>query len=131
MEDIRDVIDEMSKQWKRERANTQMTLDKLIKELEQLPEDFELEGLSDPHSYRGYYSDLAFERSKRTTAGELLKLCKSCMGKVFEGYKGGEFMMGEGTPVWIASYGTSAGAMKIISILPNGLFEEKEDNLDE
>jgi hypothetical protein len=27
------------------------------------------------------------------------------MGREFIGYKGGEFLMGENTPVWISSYG--------------------------
>ena len=85
-----------------------MTLGKLIDALSALPGDRKISGVGGPDSYRGYYRDLAFEpdESERTVA-EVLQECSDCMGREFTGYKGGEFLMGERTPVWIAEYGSS------------------------
>ena len=99
------LIDGMSDQWQKERAETQMTLGKLISALEAMPDSAEVANLNSAHSYRGYYSDLAFERDEGTRpADELLAECKEAMGKVFRGYKGGDYVMGALTPVWLASY---------------------------
>lgn len=71
----------------------------------------------DPHSYRGYYDDLAFETTSETrTVAEVLKEAEECLGACFEGYKGGEFRMGEDTPLWNAYYGDTGRA--IILALP-------------
>ena len=88
------MIDGMSAQWMRERAETQMTLGKLIDALRVMPPEAEIERIKAPHSYRDYYSDLAFEpRQGRILASELLAICESAMGQVFEGYKGGDYVM--------------------------------------
>lgn len=100
------LVDDMSAQWQRERAETQLTLGGLIAALEAMPSDAQVANLGDEHSYRGYYIDLAFKRLDGTRpAGELLADCRAAMGRVFEGYKGGEFVMGAKTPLWVASYG--------------------------
>jgi hypothetical protein len=57
------MIDGMSAGWQKERAESQMTLGKLIDKLDSLPPETKLEGFGEPHSYRGYYSDLAFEKT--------------------------------------------------------------------
>lgn len=124
------LVDGMSAQWQRERAETQMTLGKLIAALEAMPADAQVANLRDAHSYRGYYSDLAFERSDDTRpAAELLAECKAAMGQVFEGYKGGDYVMGALTPLWISTYGRSSGT-KIMAVHAGGEVEieqEKED----
>lgn len=103
---IEAMMNGLSEQWKRERAETQMTLGKLITALEAMPKETQVANMRRAHSYRGYYSDLAFEREPGTReAGELLTECRNAMGRVFEGYKGGDFVMGETTPVWVADYG--------------------------
>lgn len=57
-------------------------------------------------SYRGYYGQLALSWGEDTkTAGDLLKECRETVGKVMQGYKGGDFTMHESTPVWVANYG--------------------------
>ena len=56
---IQALFDGLSAEWQRERAETQMTLGQLIEILESMPADTEIRGLNCPHSYRGYYSDLA------------------------------------------------------------------------
>lgn len=99
------MVNGMNAAWQRERAQSQMTLGSLIKALEALEPTRLIEMLHDPHSYRGYYSDLAFEPGGGTrTVGELLADCRECMGKVFEGYKGGDFQMGASTPIFVAMY---------------------------
>ena len=83
-----------------------MTLGKLIAALEQFPADAPVANLTSPNSYRGYYRDLAFAKGPGTRpAGELLEECRSAMGREFYGWKGGDYLMGENTPVWIATYG--------------------------
>jgi hypothetical protein len=119
------MMNGMCAQWQRERADTQMTLGKLIERLESLPAETMLEGICKPHSYRGYYSDLAFERGDKVTAAKALETCRGCMGEVFQGYKGGDFQMGRNTPVWLASHGRCG--LKIMDILEDGTLELKED----
>lgn len=118
--DLQDLVDGMSSRMQRERAESQMTLGELIDVLGQLPGDTEIPNLTEPHSYRGYYSDLAFELGPETrTAADLLVECRSAMGKVFIGYKGGDFVMGELTPVWVAEYGSCGD--RLMNIDADGL----------
>ncbi|HEX6939884.1 MAG TPA: hypothetical protein VF158_10770 [Longimicrobiales bacterium] len=108
MHPLRAILNGMTDAWQRDRAGSQMTLGALIGALEALPADRDITGFGGPHSYRGYYEDLAFEPSEAVqTVADLLATCRGCMGRVFEGYKGGEYVMGEITPVWIALYGTT------------------------
>jgi hypothetical protein len=63
-----------------------------------------------PNSYRGHYEDLAFPPSlTRINAGELRAGLIECEGKAFEGWKGGDFIMGRDTPLWIADSGEATG----------------------
>lgn len=120
------LIDGLSAQWQAERSQAQMTLGKLIDRLEELPPDRLIESLVNPHSYRGYYTDLSFElNDSSATAAELLASCRSCMGAVFEGYKGGDFQMGRNTPVWVANYGQCG--KKIMSLNDDGTFTLEDD----
>lgn len=113
---IQSLFDGLSQQWARERAATQLTLGKLIVELEKMPTETTLPNLADPHSYRGYYEDLAFELwDGTTTAGELLDVCKDAMYQRFTGYKGGEFTMHNDTPLWVADYGCCGEKLITIS----------------
>lgn len=129
---LQDFVDRMNAEMQRGRAETQMTLGKMIDALEALPSDMEMEGLTFPHSYRGYYCDLAFERTGAKMKGaEIKALCMSAMGRIFEGYKGGDYLMGELTPVWIAAYGSSANARRIMAINPDGTIETSEKDEDD
>jgi hypothetical protein len=122
------MINGMSAQWQRERADTQMTLGKLITALESMPDGAVVANLRNPDSYRGYYSDLYFERQEGTRpAYELLADCKAAMGKVFTGYNGGNYVMGELTPAWVASYGSCG--QKIMAVHPGGELETAEDDV--
>lgn len=62
-------------------------------------------GFGRPHSYRGYYDELAFEPVENTTIGEMLADAKGALGKTYHGYKGGEYEMGPYTTCWLANYG--------------------------
>ena len=124
--DLQAMVDGMSSRWQRERAGSQMTLGKMIAALEAMPPDTEIDGLCSPHSYRGYYCDLAFESSaEKMKAADAVAMCKAAMGQVFTGYKGGDFVMGALTPVWLANSGESG--KKIIAIKQDGSLELADD----
>jgi hypothetical protein len=109
------LINGLRQQWQRERANSQLTLGGLITALEAMPRGAQVANLRDPGSYRGYYEDLYFEQQFGTRpASELLADCKEAMGKVFIGYKGGEFVMGESTPLWVATYGRCGERLLVV-----------------
>lgn len=42
------------------------------------------------------------------TVEEWIEVLKQAIGKTFTGYKGGDFLMGKNTPVWLAEYGNSS-----------------------
>jgi hypothetical protein len=121
------MLDGWSADWQKQRAETQMTLGKLIKTLEEMPPESEVANLHDAHSYRGYYCDLAFEIGAGTIkAAELLTQCHAAMGQVFCGYKGGDYTMGANTPLWIASYGDCG--RKLMAVPADGSVETAEDD---
>lgn len=101
------LVDGMNAEDQRARAaSEQWTLGEMIAHLEALPTDKSVSGLGELMSYRGYYSDLAFEpTSTDETAASILQRCRAAMGEVFPGYKGGDFVMGRNTPLWVAPYG--------------------------
>lgn len=83
-----------------------MNLGELIEWLEkQDPDTVVKDGFGTPHSDRGDYSELAFKPVEKTTFGEMLKNARAADGATFYGWKGGEFEMGEWTPVHIGEYG--------------------------
>ena len=126
--DIQAFLDGMSSRWQKERAESQMTLGKMIDALAAMPPDAKVSALSGAHSYRGYYSDLAFEPGnpgQTRKASELLADCRSAMGEVFEGYKGGEYQMGRNTPVWVSHYGDTG--LKLMGFNPDGTLATAED----
>lgn len=87
-----------------------MELKDLIAELEKLPADLVFpNGFGDPNSWRGSYSELAFEPRESVTAGEMLANAKSALGAVFTGYKGGDYVMTPNTSVHIAHWGRYGG----------------------
>lgn len=62
-------------------------------------------GFHKPHSYRGYYTDLAFEPTTGITVADMLTAARSALGTTYQGYKGGDFQMGEHSDCWLAEYG--------------------------
>ena len=122
MHPIQAMVNGMNQQWQKERAETQLTLGKMIDVLKAMPTDTLIHGLGELDSYRGYYSDLAFEpTSESKTVAELLEVCQGAMGQVFTGYKGGDYMMGANTPLWLSHYGTTG--VKIMAINTDGTID--------
>jgi len=66
-------------------------------------------GFCEPHSYRGYYEQLAFEPAENIAVGEMLAAAKSALGATYQGYKGGDFTMTDYTDCWLSVYGTASG----------------------
>lgn len=89
-----------------------MVLAELIAELEKAPQDLVVShGFGEPHSYRGYYEDVAFRPKQDVTVAEMLAHAKSALGKTFHGYKGGEYTMTSWSDCWIAEYGNTGDAL--------------------
>lgn len=85
-----------------------MTLGELIDNLKRLDPSLVVEhGFVEPHSYRGYYDELAFEPARGMSIRSMLEAAESAVGTTYEGYKGGEYTMHEHTPVHLALYGTT------------------------
>lgn len=85
-----------------------MPLRDLIAALERLDPDLVVPlGFAEPHSYRGYYDELAFEPRENVTIGAMLADARRALGATYQGYKGGDFTMYEWTPCWLSEYGTT------------------------
>lgn len=83
-----------------------MFLKDLIEWLEEQPLNTKVPvGFGSPHSFRGYYTDLAFVPMENTTVGQMLAAAKSAVGAVYFGWKGGEYTMHEYTRCWLAEEG--------------------------
>jgi hypothetical protein len=109
---------------RKERSKAGFTLGELIDTLKTMPPDAKVANLTSPHSYRGYYEDLAFEKEVGIRlASELLSECESCLHKTFIGYKGGEYGMNKETSVWIADWGETGE--RIIRLNADGTIETR------
>lgn len=111
MTDIQDLMDAMSDAAQGERTKYHVTLGELLAELEDADDDTHVE-FSDgaapvePHSYRGYYQDLAFDGgSYPVTVAAFRETVEHALGRDFTGYKGGQYTMGPQTPLWRAEWG--------------------------
>lgn len=95
-----------------------MILKDLIAALEVHPREQRVPvGFHRPHSYRGFYYDLAFEPLADTTVGAMLDCARSALGATYEGWKGGEYTMGEYTSCWVAEEGNSWTSQSIGPLL--------------
>lgn len=87
-----------------------MTLDELITALEAEDPDRVLPlGFSNPHSWRGAYSELAFEPTANVTVGAMLADARSAHGATYQGWKGGEYEMSGWTDCHLDEEGRSVG----------------------
>ena len=99
-----------------------LNLGELIEALEKQPSDkIARPGFDDPHSYRGYYEQLAFCIVPSASVGEMLKSAKRALGATFEGWKGGDFTMSHYTECWLVEdhgdTGESIGAVLLSLML--------------
>ncbi len=77
--------------------------------------DFEYLFPTEFRSWRGSYAELAlgFADYRRQPPAapmpvtEFLAMCQKTVGATFHGYKGGDYLMGKNTPVWVANWGNS------------------------
>lgn len=145
--DFIDTVNKIVKDQRRERFNNsdQLSLGKLIEKLEEIVNNKKLEGkkLEEINiyydfeylfplqfdSWRGSYDELCLDINM--TDNDLLKpkdplnildfisLCKNTIGKEFYGYKGGDYIMDENTPIWVANYSHS-GNTALIDVLDYG-----------
>lgn len=79
-------------------------------------------GFHNPHSYRGTYSELAFEPKENATVAEMLASAKSALGSTYEGWKGGEYTMTEYADchlAWEGSTGEEIGRIFLDYMLGN------------
>lgn len=130
MINIQHLLDGIGAEMQQKRSETQLTLGALIKALSEMPAYSKVANLHSLRSYRGYYSDLAFEHSVGERPSiDLWADCKNAMGQVFEGYKGGEFVMGAKTPLWISEYGESSG-IKLMAVHADGTVEVEQEKWD-
>jgi hypothetical protein len=127
MLDMQALIDGMNQREQRQRAGLQMTLGRIIQTLNGMSPSITIKGLGCLRSYRGYYCDLAFEPDNTPKfVIDLLMECNAAMGQVFEGYKGGDYVMGALTPLWISPYGDSSH-IKIMALQADGTIITKEE----
>jgi hypothetical protein len=128
------------------KTSEQLTLGELIAKLEPIAEkqkereeeatvsfDFEYAFPTGVSSWRGSYCELAIEfdfvgygfgdytpkDKKEPTVSEFLAMMKKSMGATYTGWKGGDFVMGKTTPLWVANPGNS-GETALIDILDEG-----------
>jgi hypothetical protein len=65
-------------------------------------------GFRNPHSYRGDYSQLAFEPACNVPVADMLTYARFALGATYQGWKGGDFTMTKSTACWLAREGESA-----------------------
>ena len=124
MNDLQALFNLMAAREMGERAKTQMTLGAVIERLKTLKPETQI-ALSEPHSNRGYYSDLALEPGTNQDAKALLADCEGALDKTFQGYKGGDFEMHCDVPVWVAFYGNCG--VRLMAINDDGTLETNEE----
>jgi len=97
----------------------QLSLGELIEKLERVEDkslsvtfDFCYLPVSGLNSWRGDYAELAVGYTEYGLVGltveAFLTECKAAVGKRFEGYKGGTYLMDTDTPIWVANWGDSS-----------------------
>lgn len=131
--DLQKLMDAMNNAGRIERAHYHLTLGKMIKVLEGAGHGMSVvldtgEAPGQPLSYRGYYSDLSFEPTDTPiNVGTFLEVCRGALGATFEGYKGGDFVMDERTPLWVAPYGCCGRAIMGASVEAGGVILATKD----
>jgi hypothetical protein len=93
----------------------QLNIGDALQAIESLPSDATIYLLGEygektfpsyPHSYRGYYDQLAFTQETRTGTG--------VVGRTVPGWKGGDYTMERNTSIFIAEVGSLGGQFGVI-----------------
>ena len=83
-----------------------LSLGEIIERLKNEPADNRLAiGFCLGLSYRGYYECLAFKPAMNVTVELMLIEAQRCVGRTFDGYKGGEYEMTLDTECYLADWG--------------------------
>lgn len=69
------------------------------------------------YTFSGYDKDGGCRSNEK--ADTLLEHLKSAVGEIYEGWKGGDFKMHEGTPIWVSNPG-NVGNTGIVGVLNDG-----------
>lgn len=129
--DLQEMIDNASDAMRAKRMKTspQLTVVEITLKLEGVEKqdadvvfDFEYAHPTNLESWRGSYAELAFGfefEGDRPTVKKVLENLRGCIGKTYTGYKGGDFVMGKATPVWVANYGNS-GNTAVVGVRDEG-----------
>lgn len=90
-----------------------LTLKGIIDRLEQVAnQDAVLKvGFVNPHSYRGDYSELAFQAANDIPVKNVLAYARSALGSTYGGWKGGKFTMRDYTTCYLVSEEGMRGEM--------------------
>ena len=130
---------------KRVSLSDQLTLGELIAKLEAIPIYWDKRDKDEKtvifnfeyaipiclDSWRGSYSELAINfdflgyehfsevEPKEMKITDFIKMLKEAIGKEYTGWKGGNFVMGKTTPLWVANDG-NAGNTAVIGVIDNG-----------
>lgn len=112
MNDIRSLLEAISEANRNTRKDYHLKLGEFIEILKTADQEA-LVNLGNPHSYRGYYADLALEplNGAPIKVSQLIEQLTLTLDTFETGYKGGEFLMSADTPLWIAHYGGTGLAM--------------------
>lgn len=111
-----------------------MTLGSFISRLAELPGDLPIRTdsghrIAEVTSYRGYYEQPALcpwldwrpDHAALTTVGEVLAMAHASVGAEREGWKGGTFVMREGSDLWFAEEGSASGERPIAVEVRDGM----------
>lgn len=116
---VQDLLDALSETARDTRKNYHICLGELLAHLRQADPEGNIY-LGNPHSYRGYYADLALEPlDQAIKVWELINQLSDVIDTKLTGYKGGEFLMEADTPVWVATYGCTG--LALVDFQPNNL----------
>jgi len=116
MTDMQKLVDAMGAAVRDSRSGYHLTLGDAIEQLTKFGKYyvvvFDGTNLSpgEEMSYRGYYSDLAFdEGNEPKTVDAFAHQLSAALDQEYTGYKGGEFRMDPKTPLWVSEYGEASG----------------------
>jgi len=104
-----------------------MNLGELIDKLNAHPDQdavFKI-GFNRPTSWRGSYDELAFQPAKNVPLKMMLEEAEDCLGKTFEGYKGGSYTMDYKTPINIDIYGDWSDGGTMWGMMLELMFNQK------
>lgn len=109
----------------------QLTIGQLIERLKQVKDKSAYVRFNFGHmrpkqieSWRGSYSELAIgysEEGEKESVSDFIGRLKKCIGETFCGYKGGNYIMSENTPIWVANHG-EAGDTAVFGVSDHNFF---------